>query len=287
MMRFLFNIQLFFVDFFVKVFADRSAVGFLTRQPSTELYTFARELANNSILYDLDILIVMDENRSNISNFESTFNFQLIHVNEKDCLEYGYQKSISQAPDIYQLTAWDKALYYFNTINKSHSFVWLIEDDVFIPSTRALLALHELYSNTTDVVSSQNRENTIGNTSNWWWFLVDGYLVPPWYSSMANIIGMSRRLLNAIDEYVRWRGLVPFHEIFINTLAMHLNYTVRTPFELKHLVFRNRYEFSMIKELPNDFWHPVKQNIFHSAWRKAFANSALRDRLLYFRLVYF
>lgn len=220
-----------------------------------------RQLAQESDSYHLDVYIVSDFVSTNVTNLSSTTNLKLLNINASDCLHHGYQKTMYTTRNRYFLTAWDKALYYVNVVNQKHRFVWLIEDDVFIPSTRAFIVLHELYSKTNDLIVANNMKNRHGLTDKWWWFLADGYFPPPWFGSIANVVGLSRRFLIQIDEFVRWRGFVLFHEIFFTTYAFHLNYTVVNPFELRHLIFRPYFNYSMIKGLPNDLWHPIKDKV--------------------------
>jgi hypothetical protein len=49
--------------------------------------------------------------------------------------------------------SWDKALYYFcHREGKSYDFLWLIEDDVFIPSVDTLTALNEQCNGKKDII---------------------------------------------------------------------------------------------------------------------------------------
>ena len=65
---------------------------------------------------------------------------------------------------------------------------------------------------------------------------------------MANAIGMSRRLLTTIADYVRWRGVSTFHEFFPQTLSINLNMTVVSPIELETLVYRKRLYMEWYRE---------------------------------------
>ncbi|CAF3851448.1 unnamed protein product [Rotaria sordida] len=182
----------------------------------------------------------------------------------------GSDQLISLTDNWREITSWDKALLYFTLFNNNYTFVWLIEDDVFIPSVQAFRSLHQLYSNTSDVIVSHNTITLSGDTSTWHWSLTVGKLVPPCSSSMVNVVGLSRRMLIAIGDYVRWLGEVLFHEFFFNTLAMHLNMTIVTPTELRTLVYRKSYSLQNILKRPNNLWHPVKNYTAQRLWRKMF-----------------
>ena len=63
------------------------------------------------------------------------------------------------------VSAWDKAIFYFCRQAKRYAFVWFVEDDVFIPSTQAFNALHDLYAFTNDLIVSRIHVISDGNTS--------------------------------------------------------------------------------------------------------------------------
>jgi hypothetical protein len=158
---------------------------------------------------------------------------------------------------------------YFCEINTNYSFVWFVEDDTFIPSVHALRSVHQLYSETADLIVPHITPNPVGDESIWpHWHLAVDKLFPPWYSSMANAIGMSRRLLTTIADYVRWRGVSTFHEFLPQTLSRSLNMTVVSPIELETLVYRAHYAWNDIENKPNNWWHPVKDLKRQKSWRQ-------------------
>ena len=162
----------------------------------------------------------------------------------------------------------DKALLYFSFLRKNHSFVWLVENDVFIPSVQAFRSLHQLYSNTSDLVTPHNDLNLLGDASKWHWHLAVGKFVPPWSVSSANVVGLSRRMLTAIDDCVRWIGEVPFHEYFFTTLALQLNFNLVRPTELSRIVHSGYTLFEEVSKQPNNFWHPAKDFAAHKEWHE-------------------
>ncbi|CAF3674779.1 unnamed protein product [Rotaria sp. Silwood1] len=257
--------------------AGNSAVCFLTRRLTSATLGFAQELAQDAIEYDVDVFIMIDDNSFNVSARNISSNVRLIQISNQECIYYGYQNTISLGSKWRQITSWDKALFYFTLFNNNYTFVWLVEDDVFIPSVQAFRSLHQLYSNTSDLIVQRNHINLLGNTSTWVWRLAFRKLIPPWYRSMVNVVGLSQRMLIAIGDYVRWLGEVPYHEFFFHTLAMHLNMTIVTPTELSTLVFRTSYSFQNISKKPNNLWHPVKNRTTHKLWRKILANESLKN----------
>jgi len=249
--------------------AEYSALCFLTYSPTSEILEFAQELAQDAVQYDVNVFIMIDDNDFTLSDINISSNLQLLQISDKKCLEHNYRKTIGPS-DWGEVISWDKALLYFNILNKNYSFIWLIEDDVFIPSVQAFRSLHELYSNTTDLIVPRNGLNLLGDPSFWQWSMAVGQFIPPWSCSMVNVVGLSRRMLIAIDDYVQWLGQVPFYEFFFNTLAMQLNFTIVTPTELSIDVFSTNYSFEDICKQPNNLWHPVKVLGIQKQWRQRF-----------------
>jgi hypothetical protein len=250
----------------INIQARNSAVCFLTDQPEFETLQFAEKLAKVGMQFDIDVFIMIDDNdfKPPIENTSSHIRF--LQISNEECIKYGYRKTISLRPEWREVTAWDKALLYFGVLHKNYSFVWLVENDVFIPSVRAFRSLHELYSDTSDLIISKNDINLLGNTVGWHWHRAVEKLTPPWSCSMANVIGLSRRILTAMDDYVQWRGEVPFHEFFFNTLAMQSNMTIVTPTELSTIVWSVVYSVGQVLQQPNNLWHPVKYLAKQRIW---------------------
>ena len=164
--------------------------------------------------------------------------------------------------------SWDKALLHFTLLQKKHSFVWLVEDDVFIPSVQAFRSLHQLYSNTSDLITAHHDLNLLGDASYWHWPLAVGKFPPPWALSSTNAVGLSRRMLTAAYDVIRWIGEVPFHEYFFNTLAMQLNFNIVKPTELNRIAHVGYTPFEEVSKKPNNFWHPLKNFPTHKQWHE-------------------
>jgi hypothetical protein len=242
-----------------------SALCFLTQRPSFDTIQFALELAQN--LSFIDVFIIVDDNNyTNPLLISSTVRF--LQFNETVLMYYGFHRA-NFAGVCKPCSAWDKALYYFSRQSTHHSFVWFIEEDVFIPSIKAFLSLHQLYSSSYDLVAPPPIEyNMNGHTDSWFWPLVPGTFVPPWAHNMVCSIGCSRRLLSAVNEYAQWRGHLVFVEYIFHTLAIHDNQMkVVTPFELDPIVLWYNYGFEHIQANPYNWWHPVKNFNRQKKWR--------------------
>ncbi|CAF2491952.1 unnamed protein product [Rotaria sp. Silwood2] len=239
--------------------SKKSAVCYLTRIPDSETIQFAEELARDSRLAsNVDIYIMVDDNNFQIQS-NSLINF--IQINNNECISNGYHSS-NKLEMNKDCISWDKAIYYFCQIKQNdYSFVWLIEDDSFIPSVDAFFLLHNKYSNENnggDLICQKNDENLYGDTSAWKWADVVGKFSPPWYHSMVCAIGCSRRLLDKIANYVKQRRFLPFIEYMFNTIAMQNHLKVINPPELSTIVFRENWTWEHVRQRPNNWFHPFK-----------------------------
>ena len=248
--------------------AANSALCFLTNRPASETVQFAEELSRDAMEYGIEIFIMIDDNNFNVSRINTSFNLRLMQISNEKCVHYGYQNTISLYWKWRQVTSWDKALLYFALLNRNYSFVWLIESDVFIPSVKAFRSIHELYSNSSDLVVPRNQINLLGNTSTWLWIKALGKVLPPWSRSMVNVVGLSWRMLVAINDYVQWLGEVPYHEFLFNTLAMQLNFTIVAPTELTTVTYFHSSSLGEIFKKPNNLWHPSKSLQKQKLWRE-------------------
>ena len=202
--------------------AQRSAICFLTRLPDPVLIEFAHEvqLANNE---KLDVYIMVDDNcYSPPSMSEPSVKF--LQISNDEAIEHGYQNSGRvhfvcsgvRAADETVCISWDKALYYFCVVvGSSYDFVWLIEDDVFIPSVNSIEQLtRRSLACRYDLVTCENRINNIDPFDNedWYWYECrDRFHIPlPWYRSLQCASGLSKRMLNEIRKFVEVHKAIGF-----------------------------------------------------------------------------
>ncbi|CAF4029815.1 unnamed protein product [Adineta steineri] len=256
----------------MNILAKNSALCFIMKYPTYQNFSFVQELTEDGKKYHLDVFMMIDDNKLNISKISTKYDFRLLRIENNQSRYYGYQKSIELGDNGREITSWDKALLYFTVLNKNYSFVWLIENDVFIPSVQAFRSLHQLYSNTSDLVVPNNTVNLIGKTSTWHWSMAADKLILPWASSMVNVVGFSQRMLVAIADYVRWLGEVPFHEFFFHSLAIHLNFTMVVPTELSTIAYRSNHSDEELLRQPNNLWHSFKDRVRQSTMRKRLAD---------------
>jgi hypothetical protein len=248
--------------------AGNSALCVLTVKPDLETLQFTEQLAQDLIQYNVDVYVVIDHNNFGFSALNISLHFRPLTISSKDCLLHGYRQTTAMGRKKKYIISWDKALLYFCKLNKNYSFVWLIENDVFIPSIQSFRSIHQLYSNISDLIIARNEINPLGNPSFWRWDKAVGRLVPPWSNSMVNLVGLSQRMLKAIHDDIQWRGVSADHEFFFLTLAIQLNMTIITPLELSGIKYRQKISWEQIYKQPNNFWHPIKDPIKRRIWRQ-------------------
>ena len=96
-----------------------------------------------------------------------------MNISNEECFTHGYQQTTNFKRKKFNVTSWDEVLYYFCLLSKNYSFVWFIEDAVFISSINAFYLLHQLYSNESDLVTPNNKISVMGriHTPFWFWNL--------------------------------------------------------------------------------------------------------------------
>ena len=112
----------------------KTAVVFLCRQPNINTIKFAAEVHQN---LNLEVLIITDEYYEFLSS-ELPKGVIIQYIPDNVCINNGYINSnINQNTTHIKKDpiAWDKFLYLFCEEYTKYDFVWVFEDDCFIPST--------------------------------------------------------------------------------------------------------------------------------------------------------
>jgi hypothetical protein len=240
------------------------AVVFLANNPSQGTLDFAIELTNAT---DFSVFIVIDNNEKYYG--KSFKDVNIIQVPDSLCLEKGYKNSniSNEATHIKKNPiSLDKFLYSFCEINKMFDFVWVFEDDVFIPSVEVLVNLDEKYSEF-DLITPNNfyKKDSI---LDWHWKHVIDKHDAPYYYSMICGMGLSRTMLNTIKRYVGWYNELFYCEIMFNTLAFHNQLKVKDAYEFKSIVWMGKWDIDEFLLLPNNVFHPRKDVNNHKNLRK-------------------
>lgn len=230
----------------------RIAIAFLSKYPSIETINFATKIG---IETDFKAHIIVDS----MEPVAITQNCMIVQLSDTICMSAGYKNcnigdnitSIKKNP-----TAWDKFLYYFCELDTSYDYVWVFEDDVFIPSIDVLKNLILKYTEF-DLVTANNfvRRN---NDMTWYWPHIIDKIQGPHFNSMVCAAGLSKNLLEVIKKRVQVAGELFYIESLLNTLAIQNSLSVKCPLELKSIVWMGHWGIDEFLLLPHNIFHPLK-----------------------------
>jgi len=241
----------------------RVAVAFLTRFPHNETINFSNKIVEKG---KFDVYIISDENQE-IENQE--VKSTVVRLNDSVCSNSGFINSniSSNATHIKKNPiAWDKMLYYFCRINTKYDFVWIFEDDCFIPSVKTIDNLNKKY-NQFDLITPNDFLKT-DNLLDWHWRSVIDKIKPPYYYSMVCACGISQKLFKAIDNYVKEKNELFYIEVMFNTLAHHNGLKVHDAQELKSIVWMGKWGIDEYLLLSDNVFHPKKELNNFEKYRK-------------------
>lgn len=226
---------------------DPIAIVFLTVNPPSDVFRFAESLATPRYT----IFVCVDDNSYTLPEYDTT-KLQVLRYEKGIAERHGYKNTVAR---IKCASSRCKALYYFSKVNTSFNNVWIVEEDVFIPTVHTIPNIDTKYPNA-DLLSAIHWINPTGDTSRWQWKRVVGYIEPPWAGSMVCGVRVSRRLLQCIAKYAQEKKTLFFDEAVFNTLALQNGLTVETPVEMKGITATHVWT---LPELNNDgLYHPIK-----------------------------
>jgi hypothetical protein len=242
----------------------KTAVVFLSKQPSLETLKFADEVYDKS---KFDVFIVVDDEKYVLPLLSKKH--VAYSVEDEECQKHHYvgcniaKGHTHIAKDV---IAWDKFLFLFCEVLTSYDFVWVFEDDVFIPFVNTIAKLHDNYSNNDLVVP--NNFHKIDGVMDWHWKSIMESIKPPYFYSMVCAMGISRRLLSKVREYKKQNNKLFHIEAMFNTIAMQNKFNVISPLELKSIVWMGQWRIDEFLLLPNNVFHPLKETSEHPDYRK-------------------
>ena len=123
------------------------------------------------------------------------------------------------------------------------------------------------------MIVAKNEANLDGNFSWLWRQAAMAKLPLPWYCSMVPALGMSKKLIECINNYVKKNNELLLTEILFNTIAMHNNLKVIIAPELSTIVYRNKWTVDDFKKNKYNLYHPVKDIENHEKYRNELNNS--------------
>lgn len=251
----------------------KSAIAFLCKYPEKSTINFAELIWKHS---DFDVFIIDDSCEYN-PNFTAV---DVIQIKDSVCLNQGYHNSnISKDATHIRKNpiAMDKALYFFCELSAEYDFVWIIEDDVFIPSIEALNNLDRKYRGNGqkpkfDLVTPNNFAK-IDNIPDWHWPHVFKEFSPPYYYSMVCAFGMSQNMLTLVRRRVAEKKSLFYIEAMFNSMAMAAGLKVKDAKELKSICWQAPWTVDHFIKKPLNLWHPAKYLHDHDKYREEMAAS--------------
>ena len=161
----------------------KNALCILTRYYNQYWIDFLNQFENH------DVYLVIDDNNT---KYEASYgNVRIIQVDDEVCMQNNYYKSSSWS-NLKDIVAWDRALYYFNRINRDYENVWFLEDDVFIMSEKVINEIDKEYPNS-DLLCSFHEINPNGDIHHGWnhWVNVIHRIGTPWAHSLISVSRLS------------------------------------------------------------------------------------------------
>lgn len=251
----------------------KKAVVFLCNEPQIGTLSFAIEIALEG---QFEVFLVIDNCDAYYGKEYRGVN--IIQIKDEFTSLKGYYGCNIDGKSTHvkkEVIAWDKFLFSFCETLDSFDFVWVFEDDVFIPSIETINNLDAKYGHY-DLVTPNNFEKK-DKLMDWHWRHGFESIDPPHYYSMVCACGVSRNLLNEIKKYKEAKGKLFHIEIMFNTLAMQAGLNVADPLELKSVVWMGEWGLDEFLLLPDNVFHPKKDIENHESLRKAIAIYQLSD----------
>jgi len=206
--------------------------------------------------------MVADDNNGNYVDIAKA-PVTLIQIPNEVCKEAGFFNMTMTLKR--EITAWDKAIYYFSTIQTSYEHVWFIEEDVFFHNEQTLRNIDKA-NKTADLLTNRLAENRTGGRTDWHWpkVKIEG-IPPPYYSCMCCASRISRRLLDKIKEYAAAHKTLFFLEAMFPTLCKYNKFINENPREMLTIVYRRNSGQRIINK--SGLFHPVKDLAQHEKFR--------------------
>ena len=242
------------------------ALALLTLRPDDRQVDFYRGLEADGY----DLFVFVDD-----PDFQpKRDDVRYVLIDDGECANAGYYDFCPMFLKPSRVCTWDKAVYFFARLNPvRYEHVWLIEDDVFVPTLGAISALDRKYPGA-DIVSADTTLNTTGNPQGWfWWKFIDADLLPlPWAMSLVCAVRLKTTVFDLLPALVdRWKARygVPdggpldherpllYLEYVFHTLALHAGLSVVVAEELAGI--RYRREWTLEEMAADCLYHPVKE----------------------------
>jgi hypothetical protein len=237
--------------------------------PPAELYAFAAQLQNDTY----DVYVVVDDN--NARPPADAHKVQIIQLDERVCAQAGFHGSL-----LYNLKkpcARDKAMYYFSTKPKPFKHLWLLEEDVFVPSVKTLAALDAKYP-TGDLLCKEfhhliHMPRDFQPGWHWAWLKPQIHCPLPWAATMICAARLSAALVRTIGQYAAAHRRLFLDEALFPTLALQAKLDIVCIPELQHINFKDDSCVDIHNMQKTCLYHPVKNQAMHDLYREFTASA--------------
>lgn len=207
---------------------------------------------------------------------------QIIHLDNESCYNAGFNHAnrVLQSDEdrsngylhlpFPEITAWDKALYYFCVHNMNYDYIWFIEDDCFFRDPNIFERINSRFPNT-DLLVKENNLNYWRERC-FWNHVYQEYGFKKNERTGFSFIQtcrLSRKLLNLILNQANIHKRLVVIETLFNSLTMRHNLSMEHPSELNLLHFDKNINHVLHID-DNKIYHPVKEIDLHPVYRKFF-----------------
>ena len=212
-----------------------------------------------------DIVIIADDNSVNYSEKYAAYkSIKIVQIPDNECVANHFIHS-STVTIKKLVISWDKALYYFSSVNTSYKHVWFIEEDVFFNNEQTILDIDTKYPES-DLLSKGYGENINGDKSQWHWRMIKIDIPPPYYCTMICAVRMSQKMLQRILHYTQAYKQLFFIEAMFSTICKYNNLVYDTPSELSTITWRDTFGDCDINK--TNLYHPIKDINTHVKYRQ-------------------
>lgn len=228
----------------------KNIICFLTVRPTREFYEFAKTLKSS----EYDVYILIDSNEYFIPEYDGVI--PIIKINSKVCESHGFKNTLYYCEN--KAFSRDKALYYFTVSKIPFKYLWMIEEDVFIPNTTIIPSIDAKYPGYDLLCKANKITSRVTQPNDWHWSKIKTNIFTqlPWACSLVCAIRITPKLLGAIAKYARMFNTLFLDEALFNTIAIHNGLSIRAIEELSRLEFNKRWN---IDEFSHKYlYHPIK-----------------------------
>jgi len=273
-----------------------NAICFFTFRPPKQIFDFAKKLKT----HEYNIFVSINDNNYIIPEYDENA-ITIIKLDDIIVKDAGYFNSNNNIRG--HVCSRDKAFYYFNKINTiDYKFIWFIEEDVFIPTTKTINNIDikypygdylsnsyftvcddiDKYKDTLNInldfpIVTFNNNYSFHESSSFREYNLMHYFNLPWLKSMSCAIRVSKNFLEHIDIFVKKHNTLFFDEVLYPTISLHNNLVIVNPIELTPIVYRcdfnnvdniTNYLYWNFNDIREDYlFHPIKDLDLHQKLR--------------------